>query len=100
MAGLSNGVNDLLIRIHIRYLETKFSSNGHGNDARIVIRLGPSVQAVTVVEARIEARLSILDVRASFFEPPASILASSPVNDISFKRNGLRNPISKTIFID
>jgi len=62
----------------------------------------PKIQkgmTVIVVEARIEARFSMLEVRlffhrASIFELHASISASSPLNEVSHIRNGLpnRNP--------
>jgi hypothetical protein len=71
------------------YLGKKsFWSKGKGNDARLVKGLSLTSKkrlielAFVVVEARIEARMWILDTRASSFEPLASIRASSPLNNI------------------
>ena len=59
-----------------------------------VIRLKKLSRKLTfvVVEAHIESRLQTLDSRASIFEFPASIRASSPLNSLSFdpKPNGPR----------
>ena len=52
-------------------------SNGNGKDARICkLKL-----TFIVAEARIEARIWMLDTRISSFELLASIPASSPITD-------------------
>jgi len=52
---------------------------------------------MSVVEARIDAGISIQENQVSYFKPPVSIQASLLIN---FKRNGLCNPFPKTMFID